>query len=53
MDTLHGHPFSSASKNKSLHPRFSFRDEGLTRFVVPPWFGDERPLGHPHPSFGP
>jgi len=23
----------------------------LTRFVVPPWFGVERPAGHPHPSF--
>src|SRR6478735_8408478 len=51
MDFLQGQShFSSASKSKSLHPCLSFRDEGLTRFAVPPWFGVERPLG-PSPPF--
>jgi len=29
------------------------RDEGLTRSVVPPWFGAERPTGRSHPSLQP
>jgi hypothetical protein len=32
--------FIGVRKHKSLHP-LSVRDEGLTRFVVPPWFGVE------------
>src|SRR6476660_1264901 len=54
MDFLQGQShFSSASKHKSPHPCLVFRDEGLTRFVVPPWFGVERPLGHSPPFIRP
>ena len=41
-------PLSSASETQKPSSLLC-RDEGLTRFVVPPWFGVERPL-RPFPT---
>ena len=54
MEFLQGQPiFFIVLKRQKPSSPLAFRDEGSTRFVVPPWFGVERPLGHSPPSFGP
>jgi hypothetical protein len=45
--------FSAASNRKSLRPPITVRDEGFMRFVVPPWFGNERRAVIHHPSLAP